>query len=59
LREEDVEPIVNLPELLAGIYDRVGYDYRLDYDRDPVPPLSEENRVWAKELLQATGLRDN
>ncbi|MCC3572089.1 MAG: DUF4058 family protein [Microcoleus sp. PH2017_40_RAT_O_B] len=59
LREEDVEPIVNLPELFAGIYDRAGYDYRIDYDRDPVPSLLEENRVWAKELLQETGLRDN
>lgn len=59
LREEDVEPIVNLPELFAGIYDRAGYDYRIDYDREPVPSLSEENRVWAKELLQETGLRDN
>jgi Protein of unknown function (DUF4058) len=59
LREEDVEPIVNLPELLAGIYDRAGYDYRIDYDRDPVPSLSEENRVWAKELLQAMEVRDN
>jgi Protein of unknown function (DUF4058) len=59
LREEDVEPIVNLPELFAGVYDRAGYDYRLDYDRDPLPSLSEENRVWANELLQATGLRDN
>jgi hypothetical protein len=59
LREEDVEPIVNLPELFAGIYDRAGYDYRIDYDRDPVPSLSEENRVWAKELLQAMEVRDN
>ena len=59
LREEDVEPIVNLPELFAGVYDRAGYDYRIDYDRDPIPSLSEENLVWAKELLQATGLRDN
>lgn len=59
LREEDVEPIVNLPELFAGIYDRAGYDYRIDYDREPVPSLSEENRVWAQELLQATGLQDN
>ena len=59
LREEDVEPIVNLPELFAGIYDRAGYDYRIDYDREPVPSLSEENRVWAKELLQTTGWRDN
>lgn len=59
LREEDAEPIVSLPELFAGIYDRAGYDYRIDYDRDPIPSLSEQNLVWAKELLQATGLRDN
>ncbi|NJK67150.1 MAG: DUF4058 family protein [Microcoleus sp. CSU_2_2] len=59
LREEDVEPIVNLPELFAGVYDRAGYDYRIDYDRVPVPSLSEENLVWAKELLQAIGLRNN
>lgn len=58
MRVEDVEPIVNLPELLAGIYDRAGYDYRIDCDRDPVPSLSEENRVSPKELLQKTGLRD-
>lgn len=59
LREEDVEPIVNLPELFAGVYDRAGYDYRIDYDRDPIPSLSEQNLAWAKELLQATRLRDN
>jgi hypothetical protein len=59
LREEDVELIVNLPELFADIYDRAGYDYRIDYDRDPAPSLSEENRVWAKELLQAMEVRDN
>ncbi|WP_445251005.1 MULTISPECIES: hypothetical protein [unclassified Microcoleus] len=40
MREKDVEPIVNLPELLAGIYDRAGCDYRLDYDRDPVRNFS-------------------
>jgi hypothetical protein len=59
LREEDVEPIVNLPELLTSVYDRAGYDYRIDYDREPVPSLSEENQVWANELLRSTGLRDN
>ncbi|WP_293346676.1 MULTISPECIES: DUF4058 family protein [unclassified Microcoleus] len=52
LREEDVEPIVNLPEIFAGIYDRAGYDYRIDYDREPVPSLSEEEQVWASQLLQ-------
>ena len=59
LREEDVEPIVNLPELFAGVYDRAGYDYRIDYDREPIPSLSEEDRVWANKLLQEQELRDN
>jgi len=45
--------------LFAGVYDRAGYDYRIDYDRDPIPSLSEQNLVWAKQLLQETGLRDN
>ncbi|OCQ92596.1 hypothetical protein BCD67_01315 [Oscillatoriales cyanobacterium USR001] len=53
LREEDVEPIVNLQELLTGVYDRAGYDYRIDYHRDPIPSLSEQNLIWAKELLQS------
>ncbi len=59
LREEDVEPIVNLPELLTGIYDRAGYDYRIDYHQEPLPPLSEQDMVWANELLREKGLRDN
>ena len=59
LREEDVEPIVNLPEIFAGIYDRAGYDYRIEYDREPVPSLSEEDQVWATQLLQEREVRDN
>ncbi|MFM9265868.1 DUF4058 family protein [Tychonema sp. BBK16] len=58
LREEDVAPIVNLPELFTDIYDRAGYDYRIDYDGEPVPSLSEEERVWASQLLQEKELRD-
>jgi hypothetical protein len=59
LREEDVEPIVNLPELFAGIYDRAGYDYRIDYVRDPIPSLLEQDLVWTNKLLQEKGLRNN
>ncbi|MEG5175789.1 DUF4058 family protein [Microcoleus sp. B3-D7] len=59
LREEDVEPIVNLPEIFGGIYDRAGYDYRIDYNPEPVPSLSEEDRVWATQILQEKELRDN
>ena len=59
LREEDIEPIVNLPEIFAGIYDRAGYDYRLDYNLEPVPSLSEEDRVWASQLLPENEVQIN
>ncbi|NJM63826.1 MAG: DUF4058 family protein [Oscillatoriales cyanobacterium RU_3_3] len=59
LREEDVEPIVNLQELLTGVYDRAGCDYRIDYSQDAVPSLSEQDLVWANELLREQGLRNN
>ncbi|MDY7014919.1 MAG: DUF4058 family protein, partial [Cyanobacteriota bacterium] len=52
LRSEDVEPQINLQQLLAALYDRAGYDYRINYDLDPVPPLAEAEASWAKERLQ-------
>jgi Protein of unknown function (DUF4058) len=52
LRSEDVEPPIDLQKLLTELYDRAGYDYRIDYNLDPVPPLSEPDTIWAKELLQ-------
>lgn len=52
LRPEDVEPVVDLQELLNEVYDRAGYDYGIDYTTEPVPPLSEKDSVWASALLE-------
>ncbi|WP_353737182.1 DUF4058 family protein [Moorena sp. SIO3B2] len=52
LRPEDSEPIVDLQGIISSVYERGGYDYQLDYDQEPVPALSETNRIWAKELLK-------
>ncbi|HLO47518.1 MAG TPA: DUF4058 family protein [Kamptonema sp.] len=52
LREEDVEPIVDLQVILNLIYDRAGYDFTIDYKGDIVPPLSEAEAIWAEALLQ-------
>jgi Protein of unknown function (DUF4058) len=38
LKPEDEEPIAHLQEIFAGVYDRAGYDLRLDYQADPPPP---------------------
>jgi len=51
LRSEDVEPTVNLQQLFSDIYDKAGYDYRINYTAEIVPALSEEDRVWVQELL--------
>ena len=51
LRSDDVEPTVNFQQLFTEIYDKAGYDYRIDYTSEIVPALSETNRVWVKQLL--------
>lgn len=43
LRSDDPEPTVDLQKLLNEIYDKSGYDLKLDYSVDPVPPLSDTN----------------
>lgn len=46
LRERELEPIVNLQGLLSDIYEQSGYDLVIDYNEDPVPPLSKEDAAW-------------
>jgi hypothetical protein len=48
--EENIE--INLQNILQSLYDRAGYEYRIDY-RQPVPPpaLSPENQAWMAQLL--------
>jgi hypothetical protein len=53
----DSEPIVNLQALLAGIYERTGYDYFVDYNSDPPSPISGTELAWVNMLLQEKGLR--
>ncbi|MFB2923696.1 MULTISPECIES: DUF4058 family protein [Aerosakkonema] len=57
LQSGDVEPVVDLQALLNSVYDVAGYDMRIDYRREAVPPLSESDAVWADALLREQGLR--
>lgn len=57
LQKDDDAPIVDLNRLLHDLYDRAGYDLRLDYTADPEPPLDEDDAGWADELLREAGLR--
>lgn len=53
----DEEPQVDLNRLLHDLYDRAGYDLRIDYRDEPDPPFEGDNRQWADELLHKAGLR--
>jgi len=57
LQKGDEEPEVDIGKLLGEIYDRVGYDLRIDYRASAEPPLEGEDALWADELLRNAGLR--
>ena len=57
LRSEDTEPVVDLQRLVHEIYDQGGYDLRLDYSRELIPTLSENNAAWVDRVLREQGLR--
>jgi hypothetical protein len=51
LLPDDQEPLVNLNELVAGVYERAGYDLVINYGEPPNPPLTESDAAWANELV--------
>jgi len=53
LRRSEEEPSLALGAILHGLYDRAGYDLRIDYARPPDAPLREDDAVWAHERLKA------
>ena len=57
LRRDDFEPVIDVGKLLHDMYDRSGYDLRLNYTDDSVPPLSEADSEWADRLLRERELR--
>ena len=52
LLEPDPDVLLDLGAVVASVYERGGYDARINY-REEVPPpsLSEEEAAWVKELL--------
>lgn len=52
LRSEDSEPILNLQQIFNEVYERAGFDYRINYNLELVPPLLEKDKQWIKDFLQ-------
>ena len=55
--EAEDEPSLNLQALLQDLYRQAGYDLRIDYRAEPVPPPAPPDAVWADELLRRAGVR--
>jgi len=53
LQPGDTEPPIRLGEVLKQAYDEAGYDFRVDYNRPPEPPLRDADAQWAAEILRA------
>lgn len=52
LRPPDSDLPLELPQVMADIYDEAAYDLSIDYSQPPPPPaLSEEDVRWMQELL--------
>lgn len=49
--------ILDLQIVFDRFYDAGFYQRRLDYTEEPMPPLSQEDTIWADALLRAKGLR--
>ena len=59
LLPDDEEPEVELGRLFHELYDRAGYDLRIDYKGAAEPPLEGEDAAWATGLLQQADLRES
>ncbi|MEZ8220671.1 Protein of unknown function (DUF4058) [Candidatus Fervidibacteria bacterium JGI MDM2 JNZ-1-D12] len=51
LLKGDPDVTLDLQEIFNTVYDRAGYDYSLDYNREVEPPLKPEDAQWVKECL--------
>jgi hypothetical protein len=57
LKSGDPDAELDLQPLFVAVYDRGAYAFKIDYARDPVPPLPPELAKWANKLLRQKKLR--
>jgi hypothetical protein len=59
LRSDDRDTVVDLQTLFTRTYDDGGFAAKIDYQRDPVAPLTSEDRLWLDDLLKQQKLRSS
>lgn len=57
LKGADADVPLDLGAAFRAIYDRARYQLTIDYQREPIPPLSATDTAWADQLLHSQGRR--
>ncbi|MCS6850060.1 MAG: DUF4058 family protein [Gemmataceae bacterium] len=57
LAADDRDTVLDLQALVTRCYDQGGFAARIDYQRDPPVPLSDDDRRWLDDLLKQQKLR--
>jgi len=57
LADGDPDIVLDLQAVFNRCYDEGAYVRRLDYRREPTPPLQGEDAVWAEGVLRDLRLR--
>lgn len=56
LKSEDQELCIPLQDLLHGIYERGSYDLAINYQKQILEDVSENEQIWIDDLLKKQGL---
>src|SRR5205807_6178541 len=55
VRAGDDDAALDLQLMLDTVYDRAGYDLRVDYSRKPTPALTVTDSDWAEQIVTSDG----
>jgi hypothetical protein len=57
LAADDRDTVLDLHTAFSRCYDQGGFAAKIDYRKNPAPPLNDEDRAWLDELLRQQKLR--
>lgn len=49
-----IEPLLDLNRLVHDLYTRARFDLTIDYNEPPIPPLGEEDSLWANAQIEGS-----
>ena len=55
VRPEDTDAALDLQRMVDLAYERAGYEPRVDYAKDPTPPLACDTGEWARAIVSSAG----